>query len=91
MKIGGVNRLGVRYAGLSSENTLMTCQEKLELLDDYDSDVKEYSASVIKLRELASAIPHEEYMLLWEFADRLRKRCQGAQRAVRMHVAEHGC
>ena len=69
----------------------MPCQQKLELLADYDNDVKEYSQSVIKLRDLASAIPHAEYMLLWEFADRLRKRCQGAQRALQMHVAEHGC
>jgi hypothetical protein len=69
----------------------MPCEQKLQLLANYHNDVKEYSASVNKLRELVSAIPQEEYKLLWEVADRLRQRCQGAQRALQMHVAEHGC
>jgi len=69
----------------------MICQEKNDLLRKYHEQVQEYSRGVTRLRDHVRAIPHVEFMLLWELADRIRKRCAATQRDLNRHVHEHGC
>ena len=69
----------------------MICQEKNDLLEKYHEEVREYSRGVTSVRDHVRAIPHVEFMLLWDLADRIRKRCEATQRALNLYVRDHGC
>ena len=67
------------------------CEEKSTLLEKYNFEVREYSEGVIRLRDLVRAIPHVEFMFLWDIADRIRRRCEPTHRELQRHVRQHGC
>ena len=67
------------------------CEEKSTLFEKYNFEVREYSEGVIRLRDLVRAIPNVEFMLLWDIADRIRRRCEATHRELQRHVREHGC
>ena len=69
----------------------MICQEKNDLLEKYREEVREYSSGVTRLRDHVRAIPHVELMLLWNLADRIRRRCEATRRVLNQHVRDHGC
>jgi hypothetical protein len=69
----------------------MICEERNDLLEKYREEVREYCRVVTRLRDHVRAIPHVEFMLLWDLADRIRRRCEATHRTLNQHVRHHGC
>jgi hypothetical protein len=69
----------------------MSCDEFDSLKDFYEKSVRDFTESVKRLRAHTQSVPQNEYILLLKLSERARVKSEGAQRALRNHVIEHGC
>ncbi len=67
------------------------CQEKLRLMDTYNSETGVLARSVEALAAKAGDPSREGYGDLWRLAGEGHLRSQQARLALERHVAEHGC
>jgi hypothetical protein len=67
------------------------CPAKTELLLAYQKAGMRYSKAVHKLSRYAGIITEMEYKPLRLMAQRARKICRAAKRALSIHVGEHHC
>jgi hypothetical protein len=68
----------------------MQCEERSQLLAEYEVAVTTYSHAVTMLHNLVKN-EDEEFLRLWERAADAYRECQGAQRRLSLHVGAHRC
>ena len=68
----------------------MRCEERSQLLADYEIAVTAYSHAVTVLHNLAKN-EDDEFLRFWELAADAYRECQSAQRRLSLHVGAHRC
>ena len=65
------------------------CEQHRELLLKYRKTVQAFTKSVARLQE--EGLFQVEFMLLLQFAQRARQRCEAARIDLQGHIQQHRC
>jgi hypothetical protein len=69
----------------------MACEEKRQLVAEYEMAAKKFAKAVSDLREKAGTSAKKEYDQLSRVSDDARIKSEQARLAVEQHVAGHDC
>ena len=67
------------------------CTEKARLLHKYNHDVAELDRTTTMLKRDRPELSRSEREAITSFAEKLCIRVEEARKALRLHIAEHGC
>jgi hypothetical protein len=69
----------------------VSCEEKNQLLGEYEAATASFSSAVSELRRRMGTSPKEEYKRLAQVSNNARVKSEGARLALEQHIFAHGC
>ena len=70
---------------------MVVCQEKRQLLSEYDTATSKFAVVVTSLQSDLGTLPKDDYDSRAQSVDKARSKSEEARLALERHIGEHGC